>query len=173
MDRYRQTKADWYYQDYMIEHAPEEENAALGLSASRRRKEMDQRALDRARGEYDAEDVAERKGLGIRSPLATFKKSIRELIGAGDLVGSKDLALRVRELRGEAVGEMLRGISSVQAAPAMTAGSPEAYSAIVARQLASPMVQLSREANAKLDQIVANTRAAVAHNPAPGALGFN
>ena len=83
---------------------------------------------------------------------------MRDLYGSGDLVTPGERALREHELRGEAIGEMLRGYHDVTAAPAMEAGSAAAYSAIVQAQLQDPKIALAAEANAKLDELIGLTR---------------
>ena len=98
-----------------------------------------------------------RKSLGFRHPLADFERSMRDIEEVPG-VSPAERRRRERELRGETVSEMLRDYHDVTAAPAMEAGSAEAYSAIVQAQLQSPTIALAQQANSELQQIVAGIR---------------
>jgi len=116
--------------------------------------------------EYDAADIEERSKLGIKSPYGAFREKMQKLdLAEPGLFSEEERQRRERELRQEAVGQVMSQYSSVQPAPAMAAGSAEAYSAIVASQLADPKISLAAEANAKLSQIIQTLRA-IAAKPA-------
>ena len=157
-------------EDYAEEHAGEIEAARLQREREAGRIAGEERRRGRLSGMYVDSDVEERKALGISSPLASFQQSMKDLYGAGDLITPGERALQERKLRHQAIGEMLRGYSTVQPAAAMEAGSAEAYSAIVQSQLAEPQIALAEQANLKLDQAVLYLASIAARMAAPGAV---
>jgi hypothetical protein len=146
------------FEDWEIEHAGEREAQRLNVQQIKRRQASYRAEKDfRPFGEFDF------------SPLADFDESMRALQDSTDLT-PRERARKERDLRSHAMSGVLGEYGNVQPAPAMEKGSAEAYSAVVAAQMADPKIALVQETNQKLDAIVAILRGG---NPVMRALGWN
>jgi len=160
-------------EDWRQDNADELARMAVNKRKHYAQVDAEMRRRNRRLGIYDQQDIEDRAALGVKSSYAVFKQSMKALDLVGGLVTEAERSLAERQFRRQAIGDVMSGYSDVQPVAAMALGSSEAYSAIVANQLADPKLALAAEANAKLDEIVRHLKILASQGRGPGGRVLN